>query len=139
MPRGGARPNAGRRGGWSKSGTETKTIRVPKDLADMLVEIAKRLDRGESPESIANYIDSVTKPKQDPQLTLASVLVPSTLCPLSMSALARRFGVVSETVRRRVLGLRGKKQSFEEWSAKKDPENVSWSYRAEDKKCIPNK
>jgi hypothetical protein len=40
--RGGARPNAGRKSGWSTS--DTQTIRVPRRLASRLLEIAKKLD-----------------------------------------------------------------------------------------------
>ena len=49
MPRGGKRPGAGRKSSWpSGCGREdTKLIRVPKKLADELLEIAHRLDGGE--------------------------------------------------------------------------------------------
>jgi hypothetical protein len=50
MPRGGARENSGRKPKWNLG--ETKAIRVPVAIADMLLEIAKRLDEGENPESI---------------------------------------------------------------------------------------
>jgi hypothetical protein len=47
--RGGYRANAGRKSGWST--TETKTIRVPESLAEQILEVAHRLDSGESLES----------------------------------------------------------------------------------------
>ncbi len=50
MPRGGARENSGRKPKWNLG--ETKAIRVPVAIADTLLEIAKRLDEGENPESI---------------------------------------------------------------------------------------
>ncbi|HEY9633114.1 MAG TPA: hypothetical protein V6D14_06900 [Coleofasciculaceae cyanobacterium] len=50
MPRGGARENSGRKPKWNLG--ETKAIRVPVAIADTLMEIAKRLDEGEKPESI---------------------------------------------------------------------------------------
>lgn len=43
--RGGARPNAGRKSGWSTS--DTTTIRIPRKLAKQLIEIAKQLDSHE--------------------------------------------------------------------------------------------
>jgi hypothetical protein len=46
--RGGARPNAGRKSGWSTS--DTQTIRVPKKLSEQLIEIAKKIDLGETIE-----------------------------------------------------------------------------------------
>jgi hypothetical protein len=49
MPRGGKRDGAGRPTGWS-SGVQfkdTKLIRVPKHLAERLLDIAHRLDEGE--------------------------------------------------------------------------------------------
>jgi hypothetical protein len=50
MPRGGARENSGRKPKWNLG--ETKAIRVPLAIADLLLEIAKRIDEGESLESI---------------------------------------------------------------------------------------
>lgn len=50
MPRGGARENSGRKPKWNLG--ETKAIRVPVAIAEMLLEIAKRLDEGEKPETI---------------------------------------------------------------------------------------
>lgn len=44
--RGGYRANAGRKSGWSTA--ETKTIRVPEALAEQILEVAHRLDSGES-------------------------------------------------------------------------------------------
>lgn len=50
MPRGGARENSGRKPKWNLG--ETKAIRVPVAIADTILEIARRLDEGETPESI---------------------------------------------------------------------------------------
>ncbi len=50
MPRGGARDNSGRKPKWNLG--ETKAIRVPVAIADTILEIAKRIDEGENPESI---------------------------------------------------------------------------------------
>lgn len=50
MPRGGARENSGRKPKWNLG--ETKAIRVPVAIADTLLEIARRIDEGENPESI---------------------------------------------------------------------------------------
>ena len=85
MPRGGARENSGRKPKWNLG--ETKAIRVPLAIADLLLEIAKRIDEGESLESIIpqsqantpnvssverkSNIDSLTIPHQQlTQLTL---------------------------------------------------------------------
>ena len=46
MPRGGHREGAGRKGGWKNS--ETQVIRVPRIFAAQLLDIARRLDLGES-------------------------------------------------------------------------------------------
>ena len=43
--RGGYRENAGRKSGWNHR--ETCTIRIPKTFASQLVELARRLDKGE--------------------------------------------------------------------------------------------
>ena len=61
MPRGGARENSGRKPKWNLG--ETKAIRVPVALADMLLEIAKRIDEGENLESILSSLSQGTTPK----------------------------------------------------------------------------
>lgn len=64
-PRGGYRENAGRKSGWNHK--DTCTIRIPKEFASQLVEIARRLDEGEKidndTESIHREKDLVTKSK----------------------------------------------------------------------------
>ncbi|MEH2101312.1 MAG: hypothetical protein V7K76_16485 [Nostoc sp.] len=64
-PRGGYRENAGRKSGWNHK--DTCTIRIPKEFASQLVEIARRLDKGEKidndTESIPREKDLVTKSK----------------------------------------------------------------------------
>jgi hypothetical protein len=64
-PRGGYRENAGRKSGWNHK--DTCTIRIPKEFASQLVEIARRLDQGEEidndTESINREHDLVTKSK----------------------------------------------------------------------------
>ncbi|MCA1994583.1 MAG: hypothetical protein LDL41_21445 [Coleofasciculus sp. S288] len=49
MPRGGARENSGRKPKWNLG--ETKAVRIPVAIADTILEIARRIDEGESPES----------------------------------------------------------------------------------------
>jgi len=50
MPRGGRRENSGRKLKWNLG--KTKAVRIPEAIADTIMEVAKRLDRGESIESI---------------------------------------------------------------------------------------
>lgn len=45
MPRGGKRDGAGRPSGWKHK--ETKLVRVPVAIADQLMDIAQKLDKGE--------------------------------------------------------------------------------------------
>ncbi len=47
MPKGGARPNSGKKPTWNYG--ETTTIRVPKALAEYLKSIARKIDQGEQP------------------------------------------------------------------------------------------
>lgn len=58
MGRGGSRKGAGRKSTWvsGRKFEDTTLIRVPKEYATKLLEIAHRLDAGE-------VIDFVTKPK----------------------------------------------------------------------------
>jgi hypothetical protein len=61
MPRGGARENSGRKPKWNLG--ETKAIRVPVAIADTLLEIARRMDEGENPESIIIPKSDATRPE----------------------------------------------------------------------------
>jgi len=56
MPRGGHRENAGRKSGWEHP--ETTVIRVPQFLANQLLEVARKLDKGESLDLITESKDS---------------------------------------------------------------------------------
>jgi hypothetical protein len=63
MARGGYRENSGRKTSWA-SGCgfdDTKTIRVPKSLADQITEIAHRLDAGEIIGLDTESINALTK------------------------------------------------------------------------------
>ena len=59
MPRGGRRENAGKKSRWESGRTfaETKVIRVPIEFAEQLLDIARRLDAGESIELVTNSIE----------------------------------------------------------------------------------
>ena len=50
MPRGGRRESSGRKLKWNLG--KTTAVRIPEAIADTILEIAKRLDRGESIEPI---------------------------------------------------------------------------------------
>lgn len=49
MPRGGKRQGSGAKSNWKHG--KTKTIRVPVSLADVILDIARKLDNGESVKS----------------------------------------------------------------------------------------
>lgn len=60
MPRGGYHPNAerwGRKSAWLNA-SDTKTIRVPEELAEQILDYAHKLDKGE-------VIDYETKVKRE--------------------------------------------------------------------------
>ena len=63
MPRGGRRENAGKKSRWEsgRSFSKTKVIRVPVEFAEQLLEIAHKLDSGES-------FDIDTKSKIDDEI-----------------------------------------------------------------------
>ena len=68
MGRGGTRVGAGRKSTWAsrRKITSTKLIRVPKEFADQLLDIARRLDSGEAFDLVTeSEKDSVTKSKAD--------------------------------------------------------------------------
>ena len=132
--RGGNREGAGRKSAW-KNG-ETQTIRVPKALVSQLLEIARRLDNGESIEfetKSKKKRDSVTKskPKQVDYVTNSD----GVLQPLSCRALSRRLGV-SDTA---IMAHRDGKvlPAIPEWTQSKDPDGVGWEYLEEVKLYRP--
>jgi hypothetical protein len=115
MSRGGHREKAGRPSTW-KSGckfSETKLIRVPTAIADHLLEIAHRLDSGET-------LDLVTK-----QLSLSipqSILVNSNT-RLSGVELGRRLNVSSAALNPYVnLG----NEALANYTRSKDPDGIAW-------------
>ncbi len=59
MPRGGKRENSGPKPNWNLG--KTKVIRVPEIIADLLIEVAKKIDSGDSPENIAEFIAEFIK------------------------------------------------------------------------------
>lgn len=56
MPRGGRRENAGKKSRWDsgRSFAETKVIRVPVEFAEQLLDMARKLDAGESIDLVTN-------------------------------------------------------------------------------------
>jgi cell fate (sporulation/competence/biofilm development) regulator YlbF (YheA/YmcA/DUF963 family) len=60
MPRGGHREKAGKKSRWESGRTfaETKVIRVPIEFAEQLLDVARRLDAGESIELVTNSIEA---------------------------------------------------------------------------------
>jgi predicted RNase H-like HicB family nuclease len=88
MPRGGARENSGRKPKWNLG--ETKAIRVPLAIADLLLEIARRIDEGETLESIIPQsevntpkLSSVDRRKNTDSLTIP----PQQLTQLTLNVL----------------------------------------------------
>lgn len=129
MPRGGYRENSGRKSGWNH--TDTQTIRVPKVYAAQLLEIARRLDNGESIESVSkSKIESVTKSKAKTKVTKDSVSksnkdIVTESEGLSQRQLAERLGCNA----RRLIDRRDNPKELAEYTRSKDPEGVSWRYR----------
>lgn len=117
MSRGGHREGAGRKGGWKNS--ETQVIRVPKVFVAQLMDIAKRLDLGESEIFIFP-----TAPKLDPvemiveseilqvnpdQMDLFSLpaqtnesVTKSKTLSLSMRQLSKRLGMHHSTISKKL-------------------------------------
>jgi len=154
MPRGGHRDKAGRRSTW-KSGcnfSETKLIRVPTAISSQLLDIAHRLDAGESLELVTNSKDSFVDqsftnevevfPGQLNLLELCSTasaansITEPSLHPLSARALSLRLG--SSKSGSTVLAKKSK-PDFEEWTRSEDPEKVGWIYNKQDKLFYPVK
>lgn len=134
MSRGGHRENAGRKPSWNHA--ETQTIRVPKAFAAQLLEVAKRLDRGESVEFVTeskknlaqNQSSVVTKSKlKKESVTESNVL-------LSGRQLANRLNASESGLRKaRSRGV----ESLSQWTQQRDPEGKAWGYQEERKQYYP--
>lgn len=77
MPRGGHRENAGRKAGWNNP--ETQTIRVPKVLATQLLEIARKLDEGETIDFDTKSEKSILISKNDLDNISRTILADATV------------------------------------------------------------
>lgn len=111
MPRGGKRKGAGRKSTW-KSGCrfeDTQLIRVPRAIASEIMQIAHKLDAGES-------LDLGTKPETHTQLTFFSE-------PLSGVALANRLGVSSAAF---TPVLKKGHSAFAEYTKERDSDGIAW-------------
>ena len=129
MPRGGHRENAGRKSGWKHP--DTQTIRVPKVYANQLIEIARRLDKGESIEFVSKPKNElVTKSKAKKEVTKDSVSKSTKRSVtesngLSQRQLADRLGCNA----RRLIDRRGNPRELAEYTRGKDPEGIAWKYQ----------
>lgn len=130
MPRGGYRENAGRKSGWNHP--DTQTIRVPKVYAAQLLEISRRLDNGESIEFVSkSNTESVTKSKAKARVAKDCVSKSKSenvteSNGLSQRQLAERLGCNA----RRLIDRRDNPKELAEYTRGKDPNGVSWGYRA---------
>ena len=115
MPRGGKRKGSGRKSTW-KSGCkfeDTKLIRVPKAIAPQILEIAHKLDSGES-------LDLVTK-----QLSLLEEVGSeiSKDTRLTGVALGQRLGVASAAL---TPPLKKGEEAFKKYTKERDPKGIAW-------------
>ena len=152
MPRGGHHPHAkrwGRTKSWNNA-SDTKTIRVPEALADEVLEIAHKLDRGEAiayvSESMMAEIESlkeVVRQLTEERDNLKQQLMTQKLKPLAESVgleiepmptndLARRLNVVHSAIRYHV-----KKGDLPKWSAENDPDGIRWHPKTGSKNFYP--
>jgi hypothetical protein len=95
MPRGGKREGAGRKTTWAsgRSIEDTTVIRVPKEFASKLLEIAHKLDAGESIDFVTNSsYDTVT---QSNIIALPAQVIDSAV---STESVALQGEVIAESV-----------------------------------------
>jgi hypothetical protein len=147
MGRGGHRDGAGRKSGWNHA--DTQTIRVPKVFAAQLMDIARRMDLGES-----EIFTFPTSPKVDPVQSIVESEIPqvnpdqmnifslipeviesvteSNTTSLSMRGLAKRLGVDHSTISRKLKACDSKQ--FSEWIQLMNKGN--WNYDPVSKRFI---
>lgn len=114
MPRGGHREKAGRPSTW-KSGckfSETKLIRVPAAIADQLLEIAHKLDSGETLDLVTKQLSLLDRPIEINADTRFSGV-----------KLANRLNVSSSAF---TPVLRQGDSIFAEYTKQRDPDGIAW-------------
>lgn len=114
MPRGGRREKSGRRSTWNSgcSFGDTKLIRVPRAIADQLLEIAHKIDAGES-------LDLVTK-----QLSLLPPNKITSDTRLTGVHLGARIGVSSAAL---TPILKRSAEEFASYTQERDPDGIAWA------------
>ena len=116
MPRGGPRPNSGRKSPWIH--TPTQTIRVPSAFADQLLEVAHQLDQGEVIGSVSKSdIDSDTKSNKVIDFVIKSF-------SMSTLALSERLGVPRNTMKRQTKSMTD--EELARWTQERDPDGFAW-------------
>jgi hypothetical protein len=114
MPRGGHREKAGRPSTW-KSGckfSETKLIRVPAAIADQLLEIAHRLDSGETLDLVTKQLSLLDRPTE--------INVDDRFSGVK---LANRLNVSSAAF---TPVLKQGDSVFAEYTKQRDPDGIAW-------------
>jgi hypothetical protein len=114
MPRGGHREKAGRPSTW-KSGckfSETKLIRVPAAIADQLLEIAHKLDSGETLDLVTKQLSLLDRPTEINADTRFSGV-----------KLANRLNVSSAAF---TPVLKQGDSVFAEYTKQRDPDGIAW-------------
>lgn len=114
MPRGGHREKAGRPSTW-KSGckfSETKLIRVPTAIADQLLEIAHKLDSGETLDLVTKQLSLLDRPTEI-----------NVDARFSGVKLANRLNVSSAAF---TPVLKQGDSVFSEYTKQRDPDGISW-------------
>jgi hypothetical protein len=112
MSRGGHREKAGRPSTW-KSGckfSETKLIRVPAAIADQLLEIAHKLDAGETLDLVTKQLSFLDRPTEVNSGTR-----------LSGTELALRLSISSGAITNWV-----RDETLTQKTKAKDPDEIAW-------------
>ena len=139
MPRGGSRERAGRKTGWSSGCRfeDTKSIRVPKAIADRLLEIAHKIDEGYKFELVSKsevsdksaldletnskeFLNLGNSPQREQQLSLIELDTnPKTI---STKLLALRLDMRNYNLSK----LKRNKGKFRQESQRLDPDGIVW-------------
>lgn len=130
MSRGGKRDGAGRPSVWNHK--ETKLVRIPVAIVDQVLEIAYKLDRGESLDSVSKSKSAAVSTRRIDQMSLLDVS--PTPAPLTFTQLAARLGCSTGTLHRHK--KRGN-HDLTSWSREKDPDSWGWEFREEVDRYYP--
>ena len=85
-----------------------------------------------------NLLNQRESPSLNELVTESKTVDNSFISAVTLENLAKRLKLGSTAIRDKLRSTKGKESEFSSWSKKKDPDNVAWEYRKEEKLFYPS-